>query len=71
MLLSFDITGNGDCQRSFKANAKEGKQYESTREKDKSGTEGVGNPRVEALSRAEITGTYIMQCFFYESTTNR
>lgn len=41
------------------------------REKDKRGTEGVGNPRVEALSRAEITGTYIMQCFFYESTTNR
>lgn len=43
----------------------------ATREKDKRGTEGVGNPRVEALSRAEITGTYIMQCFFYESTTNR
>ena len=42
-----------------------------TREKDKRGTEGVGNPRVEAFSRAEITGTYIMQCFFYESTTNR
>lgn len=41
------------------------------RGKDKRGTEGVGNPRVEALSRAEITGTYIMQCFFYESTTNR
>lgn len=40
------------------------------KKKDGRGTESVGNPRVGALSRAEITGTYIMQCFFYGSTTN-
>lgn len=49
------------------------KLYESkdAEEGQKRETESVGNPCVEALSRAEITGTYIMQCFFYGSTTNR
>lgn len=68
MLSRFAVL-NRDCQTSSKADARkeESCTNRTTREKNKRGTEGVGNPRVEALSRAEITETYIMQCFFYES----
>lgn len=61
---------NGHQQLHESSNAAEERQGErrGEREREKE-TESVGNPRVEAFSRAEITGTYIMQCFFYGSTT--